>query len=56
MRASHEGLLGIIRMHLEKRLQHHMDIVDLGFISTVEQQRASRQSKSGRAEAYASAP
>lgn len=35
--ARHEGLLRIFRVHLEKLLQSHMDIIDLGFISIVEQ-------------------
>lgn len=38
-------------MHLEKLLQSHMDIIELGFISIMEQQEAWRQSRPGRAEA-----
>lgn len=38
-------------MHLEKLLQSHMDITELGFISIMEQQEAWRQSRPGRAEA-----
>lgn len=38
-------------MHLEKLLQNHMDIADLGFFSIVERQEAWRQSRPGRAEA-----
>lgn len=49
--AGHEGLLRIFRVHLEKLLQSHMAIIDLGFISFVEQQEAWRQSRPGRAEA-----